>query len=217
MKVDETAVWEPVQPEVTKGREVEPVGGEELFIGAVILAIAVAFFQGGKLSNFERFFLERVWAIITSFGIQFLISYAEGMGWAGAGGIPFTAAVSLHLFSYLLLFYALWANRSLRGMKPILLGTALNFAVIAANGRMPISEKGLRFIGLEGYVENVLAPDLGLRYVLLSSKTRLAFLGDIFVLPPPYPRPAVFSIGDVLIVLGLFILVQHVMRSGKPA
>jgi Family of unknown function (DUF5317) len=52
---------------------------------------------------------------------------------------------------------------------------------------------------------------------------RLQFLGDIFAIPRSWPLHNVFSIGDVLIVIGAFVLLHSLCRSrlarylGSPA
>jgi hypothetical protein len=48
---------------------------------------------------------------------------------------------------------------------------------------------------------------------------RLAFLGDVLPLPAWMPFANVFSVGDVLIAVGLFVLVHgicHASRSATP-
>jgi hypothetical protein len=42
---------------------------------------------------------------------------------------------------------------------------------------------------------------------------RLAFLGDIFATPASVPAANVFSVGDVLLVLGAFIFLHVVSES----
>ena len=39
------------------------------------------------------------------------------------------------------------------------------------------------------------------------------FLSDIFVIPPPFPIPSVFSVGDFLIALGMFWLVPSALGA----
>jgi hypothetical protein len=54
--------------------------------------------------------------------------------------------------------------------------------------------------------------------VLTDDSTRLAFLGDVFWLPPPIPLANVFSIGDVLIGLGAaWFLIRSMHAPATPA
>jgi hypothetical protein len=49
--------------------------------------------------------------------------------------------------------------------------------------------------------------------LLMSPGTALPWLGDVFVLPRPLPLANVFSIGDVLIALGIAWCVARSMRQ----
>ncbi|HYE83858.1 MAG TPA: DUF5317 domain-containing protein, partial [Clostridia bacterium] len=87
----------------------------------------------------------------------------------------------------------------------------LNFLVIMLNGgQMPVSGEAMQGIGL---MDNMLAVRDGkiITHTLIDSQTVFKYLGDIFVLGKPYPRPKVFSIGDVIMALGIFIYIQDIM------
>ena len=49
--------------------------------------------------------------------------------------------------------------------------------------------------------------------VLMGPGTALPWLGDVFVLPRPIPLANVFSVGDVLIALGIAWCVARSMRQ----
>ena len=86
-------------------------------------------------------------------------------------------------------------------------GLLANWAVILANGgHMPVTYealvaagKGAMVIGSEPGTHVLGSKDI----LLPPQDTRLWFLSDIFVIPPPFPFPNVFSLGDALIALGL--------------
>ena len=44
--------------------------------------------------------------------------------------------------------------------------------------------------------------------ILAEEDTRLGVLSDRLVVPPPFPRPTAFSIGDLLIAAGIVVLLQ---------
>ena len=75
---------------------------------------------------------------------------------------------------------------------------------------MPVSGDTMAGIGL---MDNMIAIRDGkiITHTLMNDNTALKFLGDIFVLPKPYPRPKIFSIGDVFMALGIFIYIQEIM------
>jgi hypothetical protein len=127
----------------------------------------------------------------------------------------------LFLLSHLLLLLFVWRNRRLTGILIAGLGVICNLMVIAANGGLmaitpetlvrinPGSSLGQWSVGDHyGYSKDV---------ILLREETRLWALSDILVIPPPFPRPTAFSLGDLLIAAGIILLLQGPGRSLKPA
>jgi len=53
--------------------------------------------------------------------------------------------------------------------------------------------------------------------VLPRANTVLWALSDVFVIPPPGPVRTIFSVGDLCLVAGVFILFQRVMCRRSPA
>ena len=124
-----------------------------------------------------------------------------------------TAPRMLFLASHLLLIVFVWCNRRLWGMPLIGLGVICNLAVIALNGGfMPITPETLVRInpgtGLAHW-------PVGFHYgsskdiILPRVETRLWGLSDILVVPPPFPWPTAFSVGDLLIAAGIIILLLN--------
>lgn len=117
----------------------------------------------------------------------------------------------IHFFVYLLLFMGLWYNRDNKYFRIISVGVLLNFIVIFANGgRMPVSVEALKIAGLQNLIPNLEANKIATHQVLTTS-TRLKFLADVLVLPKPYPMPKAFSIGDLIMATGTFLLVTNAM------
>jgi hypothetical protein len=113
----------------------------------------------------------------------------------------------LHVVSYLLLGGFAWLNRGLTGLPIIAIGGLSNFICISVNGGvMPADPDALEAIGRtptsgEFINSNVLA------------HPKLAFLGDIIPTPAVLPLTNVYSVGDVLILLGAFVLVHAACGS----
>jgi hypothetical protein len=102
---------------------------------------------------------------------------------------------AFHLVSYLPLAAFFTLNRTTPGVLATGAGAALNLIAIAANGgTMPASASAVKAAGipLRSAFENS-AP---------VRDANLWFLGDIFAIPKSLPLANVFSVGDVLIVLG---------------
>lgn len=107
----------------------------------------------------------------------------------------------------------LWINRSLPGVRLIMLGLALNLAVMAANGgRMPVSESAAVTAGLSEHLPKLTAGQSS-RHVPLTAQTRLRYLGDMIPVPKPYPFPRVISVGDVVLAAGVVQLLIFGMST----
>ena len=118
----------------------------------------------------------------------------------------------LFLLSHLLLLAFVWRNWRLTGIQVLGLGVLCNILVIAANdGFMPITPETLVRINPGSSWGQW---PLGYHYggskdiILPRIRTDLWLLSDIMVLPPPFPWPTAFSLGDILIAIGIVVLLQ---------
>ena len=157
-----------------------------------LLSVPLARGRLGALAELE---LRRPWLVLAAIAIQVaIISVVPGD--VGPLGEP------LHLLSYLLLGLFAWSNRRVAGVPVIALGGFLNVVAITANGGvMPADPDALAAAGKTveaGEFINSAAVD----------EPRLAFLGDVIATPGSLPVSNVYSIGDVLILLGAFVLVH---------
>jgi hypothetical protein len=123
-------------------------------------------------------------------------------GWPQVGGLMYIAS-----FVFALLF--LVANRAKPGFWLILVGLALNLAVITANGgQMPGNPAQLQRAGMiEATLEHLngrWSP-----FGVAGPGTPLAFLGDVVFVPMPFREPTLVSIGDLVISLGVFAFVNR--------
>src|SRR5206468_329874 len=85
------------------------------------------------------------------------------------------------------------------------LGGALNLVAITANrGAMPASPTAEAAAGLTG-------TDPANSAVL--AHPHLAFLGDVFAIPASWPLHNVFSVGDVVLVVGTALLIHRATGS----
>ena len=116
-------------------------------------------------------------------------------------------ALALLLVSntFVALFIAL--NQRLPGMLLIAVGLALNVAVIAANGAMPVSPEAAESSGATTSVD-----DTGGKHEALDEDTLLPWFAD--VIPVPGVR-VVLSVGDLLLALGIGRLVYACTTSAR--
>ena len=110
--------------------------------------------------------------------------------------LPKEAADAVHIGTYGLAAWFLWANRRIPGLWLVALGATTNGVTIAINGgQLPARAQSLQAAGIDlvphQYVNSGVLPD-----------PKLWFLGDVFAIPAGYPLANVFSVGDVMIVLG---------------
>lgn len=173
---------------------------------AVILLIAglvAGLSRGGKLENISKVDFKHAWLVFAGLVIQvfaeiagasFLPQLSEGFG-----------GIALLALSYLLQIAFVALNFQLPGMYFIGAGLALNLIVIFLNGGMPVSLDAVRAAGFEAadYLETAV------KHEPLGDGTVLGFLGDI--IPLPILRRAV-SIGDIVLGIGIFRLVEQAVR-----
>jgi hypothetical protein len=111
--------------------------------------------------------------------------------------IPMWTSNTLHFLTYGICIAFIAANRHLQGWLLIAVGASMNLLAISANGgTMPADMAAWRRAGLRE-----IPPDVFENSKALSSP-RLAILGDIFAVPASWPLSNVFSIGDIVIVVG---------------
>lgn len=182
-----------------------------ILAAAVLGAILIGLARRGSLSRLAQLPLRSGWVAILAFALQIYLIYfpepvSQGM---------LSSRVVLLIASYLLLFWFVWLNRALPGAILVGIGLLANFSVMLLNGGyMPITAEDLAAVG---HARNAQAAGTNARVlatkdiVLPRDVTAAWWLSDIFILPPPFPIPSVFSLGDILIALGAFWLIQSAM------
>jgi hypothetical protein len=172
-----------------------------LLLYAVILGLIAGLLTGGKIAALGSAHIRLAPVALIGFLAQLLLFSSPLAGIVGAWG------PSLYVLSTVAVLMALVVNLRQPGFWLIIVGALANFAVIVANGgQMPASPDA--WAALTGVA--AVPTDVFSNSHLAGPDTVLAFLGDNFVLPRPFPLANVFSIGDVLIGLGggLFVFQQ---------
>ncbi|AVX31697.1 hypothetical protein CTH_2133 [Carboxydocella thermautotrophica] len=176
-----------------------------MFWMALVAALIFGWLRRGSLARLGELELRGLMLVVIAFALQFLLDilararFYPVILWGGW----------VHVVSYFFLFYWLYLNRHLIGVRILGLGLFLNFLVILFNGGyMPVSG---RF--LPAHVKERLALYEDGTHRLLQVDDALPFLGDIFYIPG---LNEVFSIGDVLLAVGLFwIIAEGMVGSGR--
>ncbi len=106
------------------------------------------------------------------------------------------------------------ANRRVPGALTVLGGTCCNaLATLASGGRMPVAISALGRFPARA-VATMTAGGFGAHAPLLHP-AGVGWLGDIVASPAPLP-PEVFSVGDILVGIGLAIFLSACMRPRHP-
>jgi hypothetical protein len=155
-----------------------------------LLAVLSPVLAGGSLRRLGDLRIRGTWIVVLALVAQVVV--IEVVPRADPG---FLSAV--HLATYVAAGVFVAINRQVPGLWLVALGAASNGLTIAANGgTLPASRSALERAGVH------LVPGEFLNSGVLPHP-RLAFLGDVFAIPAGLPLANVFSIGDVLIVLGV--------------
>jgi len=179
---------------------------------AMALSVAVALLRGGRLTHLARVSFRYGWLAILAFLMQTTVIYFPEQR---MGEVSFLKSLVLPVSYGLILFVAV-LNHKLPGMAAIMLGLTLNILVMVANGGfMPVTLEALQRAGLAHMALGIEdgARVMASKDIILSREvTRLWYLSDILVLRRPFPWSTVFSVGDVLLMAGVFVLLQRTMR-----
>lgn len=122
--------------------------------------------------------------------------------------------LSYYWIIYLAIFYVSLKNIKMNYMKSFFIGTLLNFIAISANNfKMPVLITKT-FVNAD---KNILLLKSGqdLVHTLLTDSTKFKILCDIIILPPPYPFVKTISIGDIFLLIGIFLFWQESLFKTK--
>ena len=167
---------------------------------AIPIGIVAGYLLGGRLDRLAELQFRWAWLAVAGLAVQVaLFSPAIAPIIGDAGPVIYTA-------STLAVLLAVLRNWRLPGLAIVALGAGCNLLAIAANGGvMPASPEAVAALGMEaaeGFSNSVVMTDPALRP-----------LTDIFALPTWLPAANVFSIGDVLIGVGVATVIAMGMRG----
>ena len=170
---------------------------------ALVLALVVGLATGGRPMAIADLRLRWAPLILVGFLSQIvLFSDAVAARVGDAGPV-------LYVVSTLCVGAAVVRNLTLPGLPLIVLGAVSNMAAILANGGyMPATAEALGSLGKT-------APTIYSNSAVVAAPA-LAPLIDRFALPRWLPFANVFSIGDIVLAIGIFVLIVTAMRR-SPA
>jgi len=173
-----------------------------LIVAVSILGVSTVPLLGGQLRRLADVRFARSWTLAAALGLQLLATSV----WPT---MPAVGARAAHLASYALAAWFLCANRRHVGLWIVAAGAATNALAIAANGGlMPASAAALRRAGIS-------PPGTRFANSTPVPHAHLQTLGDVFAIPKGWPLANVFSIGDILIVIGAVVTVHVICGSRR--
>lgn len=174
---------------------------------SVFIALIVGLIQKGSLKNLGTIRFKYSFLVLLSIGLQILIFNPYWDNHVGSGALT----TNLYALALLLIYAFLLFNMKLPGMILIALGTLSNgIAIFANQGHMPASLSAYSQAFPER-VNELVDQQVYYNSVIINEQTRLPYLCDIFWVPHWFPLANVFSIGDVLLCIGAFILIRKTM------
>lgn len=177
----------------------------------LVFAIIVGWLKGGKLRRLSNLDFKYLGIFVVALILQYVIIFF------GNGGIEFISdyIAEIYIVSYILLFIGIIINIRNTTLIVVLIGSALNFFVFIMNsGKIPVSIKGLELAGMSESMKLIQSGKLNL-YTSLTESIKYPALGQTIAISESFPFPSVFSIGDFLIALGLFIFIEASMTDKR--
>ena len=169
---------------------------------SVVLGLAVGFASGGRIARLGEVRLQWAWLALAGLAGQVLLFSSPLTAVVGDAGPP------LYVASAAVVLAVVVRNFGVGGLPVIALGAASNLAAIVANGGyMPAAPEALAALGRQ----------LGSGFTNSTDRASVALapLTDVFAMPAWLPFANVFSVGDVLIGLGVVVAIVAAMRDPR--
>jgi hypothetical protein len=186
-----------------------------LYFQVIALSVIVGLIRRGRVQRLIDININQFWLVLVPAALL-LVSY-QIRAHASPHFYSHASPVLSLLIDVVFIAFFLF-NIKLPGMKWFVAGWVLNVVPIVTNGfKMPVLKWATVVARCELSKADLSRHEF-LRHVMMNDQTRFKFLSDIIpITRPPFITAQVVSVGDVLIAVGLFILVQMTMCPGKSA
>ena len=171
---------------------------------AIVIGVALGFLLGGRLSGLAT--LEFRWAPLAIAGLAVQIALFSGPISDRVGDL----GPVIYVGSTAMVLVVVLRNIRIAGMPLVVLGALSNLLAIVANGGYMPASPGAA--AAAGRVEATTYSNSA-----IVDGAVLAPLTDIFAFPTWVPFSNVFSIGDLLIGIGVAMAIVVSMRRAGPA
>ncbi len=170
-----------------------------IIAAAIPIGLVIGSLLGGRIEAVGDLRLRVAWLAIVGFAVQ-LVLFA-----LPPGDLVEAAGPAVYVASTAAVLVALLANLRVPGLAVVALGALSNLAAVTANGGfMPTTPGALAAAGLSGAD--------GYSNSTVIANPALAPLTDVLAIPAGIPFANVFSVGDVLIAVGIVVAIAAAMR-----
>jgi hypothetical protein len=174
----------------------------KLILATLAIALLAGYVGGGRLSHLSDLRIRWAPLALVGFALQLI-------------NPPGSWPLFMLLGSFVLLSTFAIVNIRTAGFALILVGVAMNFAVIGLNGGMPVSRQALIASGQADTIADLTNDaDSYVKHHLANGDDVVLFLGDVIALPPPVAQA--ISVGDIYTYGGVAVVIMAAMRR-RPA
>ena len=178
-----------------------------MLIEFLIGSIFIGSIRGGKPIRLLHKSFNRISILILALLIHISFFHFTFRGYS----IVLDNISTLYGISFGFVILSIAVNYKFRESLIIFIGVIMNIISFLVNSRsVVVSLDGLNYIGLSE-TANLIAQQNVELFTPLTELTRWSFLSRFIAIPTPYPYPQIFSIGDLLISVGIFLLIQKIM------
>jgi len=174
----------------------------------VVISIVIAVIVNKGLRGIEHKKVEQFYLILLGFAIQ-LVIFSQEFSYSK---LNFLTPI-LYIYSLLILLIFMVLNLQYKGIKIAGIGFLSNLAAIVSNGGyMPQDLMKIELVWGQEKVELLKQTGHFNNAISMSPNTHLNFLGDIIAIPKPRFLMGVYSIGDVIITIGIAIFIFEFLK-----
>jgi len=180
-----------------------------MIVEVILLGLVIGWLMKGSLWRLSEVRLG--WLV-------FVPAILLGLSWAVKVKFPHASLGFFHIIGSFSVLALVLANCRVPGAILVLLGVALNAVAIISNGwTMPAAQAAIASVFGDAFLKNALA----------SPRPLASFIDDFTVVPYlcdiiPVGRPfflsrGVYSVGDMVMTVGIFIAIITLMRRPAPS
>ena len=175
-----------------------------MFFYAIIIAILIGYGLKGKLKNINNIELDWLYLVFIGFFIDITMQLLGRYGILKIG----IATYIIDVIMYILIFTFVYKNKRDFSVILIGIGAMLNAIPIFSNGgTMPVSKHIM-----DSLIKNYTPTNDGL-YSVMTNGSNFKILCDRMYIK--IMGPGIFSIGDIVIAIGMMLIIILGMTSGN--